>query len=194
MAWCFSEEDSFLRVFDLGSKEKSMIVTGLKKGPAKHLLTSNAEARAKLRTMAAVADLDEVMWARIEALASQWTDVKPMKQTAFTHFVTLDDNNKGRLLTVWEELGVKSYQKELNRLTARKMKAAVTPNTQDEKTGNTDNENDDCNTATNGSDERTHSLTQEEFDRLKIDNKDHLKTIEKLRDEVKKVCKTLLIF
>ncbi|XP_053406194.1 uncharacterized protein LOC123566635 isoform X3 [Mercenaria mercenaria] len=103
MAWCFSEEDSFLRVFDLGSKEKSMIVTGLKKGPAKHLLT--------------------------------------------------------------------------------------------------------CNTATNGSDERTHSLTQEEFDRLKeenknkdimvkklqeenqqlkIDNKDHLKTIEKLRDEVKK--------
>ncbi|XP_053406193.1 uncharacterized protein LOC123566635 isoform X2 [Mercenaria mercenaria] len=109
-----------------------------------------------------------------------------MKQTAFTHFVTLDDNNKGRLLTVWEELGVKSYQKELNRLTARKMKAAVTPNTQDEKTGNTDNENDDCNTATNGSDERTHSLTQEEFDRLKIDNKDHLKTIEKLRDEVKK--------
>ncbi|XP_053388339.1 uncharacterized protein LOC128551490 [Mercenaria mercenaria] len=39
MAWCFSEEDSFLRVFDLGSKEKSMIVTGLKKGPAKHLLT-----------------------------------------------------------------------------------------------------------------------------------------------------------
>ncbi|XP_053393720.1 uncharacterized protein LOC123525057 isoform X2 [Mercenaria mercenaria] len=130
-----------------------------------------------------------------------------MKQTAFTNFVTLDDNNKGRLLTVWEELRVKSYQKELNRLTARKMKAAVTPNTQDEKTGNTDNENDDCNTATNGSDERTHSLTQEEFDRLKeenknkdimvrklqeenqqlkIDNEDHLKTIEKLRDEVKK--------
>ncbi|XP_053386457.1 uncharacterized protein LOC123557794 isoform X1 [Mercenaria mercenaria] len=207
MAWCFSEEDSFLRVLDLGPKEKSMTVTGLKKGPAKHLLTSNAETRAKLRAMAAMADLDEVMWARIEALASQWTDVKPMKQTAFTHFVTLDDNSKGRLLTVWEKLGVKSYQKELNRLTARKMKAAVTPNTQDEKTGNTDNENDDCNTATNGSDERTHSLTQEEFDRskeenknkdirvrklqeenqqLKIDNKDHLKTIEKLRDEVKK--------
>ncbi|XP_053393721.1 uncharacterized protein LOC123525057 isoform X3 [Mercenaria mercenaria] len=106
-----------------------------------------------------------------------------MKQTAFTNFVTLDDNNKGRLLTVWEELRVKSYQKELNRLTARKMKAAVTPNTQDEKTGNTDNENDDCNTATNGSDERTHSLTQEEFDRLKEENKNKDIMVRKLQEE-----------
>ncbi|XP_053378538.1 uncharacterized protein LOC128548147 [Mercenaria mercenaria] len=73
---------------------------------------SNAEARAKLRTMAAGADHDEVMGGTKRHFPSQWTDVKPMKRLPST-FRSLGFNNKGGFADGMGELGSQKLSKRL---------------------------------------------------------------------------------
>ncbi|XP_052229982.1 uncharacterized protein LOC127844055 [Dreissena polymorpha] len=66
---------------------------------------SLAETRNKLRTMAAVADLDQELLKKIVELSRAYKGATPIKQTAFTAFVTKSVEKQSKLLTSWEREG-----------------------------------------------------------------------------------------
>ncbi|KAH3773748.1 hypothetical protein DPMN_175116 [Dreissena polymorpha] len=60
------------------------------------------KTRNKLRTMAAVADLDQELLKKIVELSRAYKGATPIKQTAFTAFVTKSVEKQSKLLTSWE--------------------------------------------------------------------------------------------
>ncbi|KAH3748443.1 hypothetical protein DPMN_182889 [Dreissena polymorpha] len=63
--------------------------------------------------MAAVADLDQELFKKIVELARAYKGVTPIKQTAFTAFVTKSVEEQSKLLTSWEREGFEQFKKEM---------------------------------------------------------------------------------